>query len=57
MVRDDRRYRTGRRRKPSPSPKAGTFDYTSKSEPWLHWQIIVEEAPARLLRRLRPAKP
>ncbi|MDB5393361.1 MAG: quinonprotein alcohol dehydrogenase [Rhodospirillales bacterium] len=24
--------------------KAGTYDYTSKSEPWLHAQIVVEEA-------------
>jgi hypothetical protein len=26
--------------------KAGTYDYTSKSEPWVHGQIMVEEAPA-----------
>ena len=26
--------------------KAGTYDYTSKAEPWLHGQITVEEAPA-----------
>ncbi len=26
--------------------KAGTFDYTSKSEPWIHAQINVEEAAA-----------
>jgi quinohemoprotein ethanol dehydrogenase len=26
--------------------KAGTFDYTSKSEPWIHGQIVVDEAPA-----------
>jgi alcohol dehydrogenase (cytochrome c) len=25
--------------------KPGTFDYTSKSEPWVHGQIVVEEAP------------
>ena len=24
--------------------KASTFDYTSKSEPWLHAQVMVEEA-------------
>jgi len=26
--------------------KPGTYDYTSKAEPWLHAQITVEEAPA-----------
>ena len=26
--------------------KAGTYDYTSKSEPWIHGQIVVDEAAA-----------
>ena len=26
--------------------KAGSYDYTSKSEPWVHGQVTVEEAPA-----------
>ncbi len=34
--------------------KAGTYDYTSKSEPWVHAQVTVEEAPAA---PATPAKP
>jgi hypothetical protein len=39
---------TSRRARQAPITftKAGTYDYTSKSEPWVHAQITVEEAPA-----------
>jgi plastocyanin len=35
--------------------KAGTFDYTSKSEPWVHAQVTVEEAAPAAIPAAAPA--